>query len=312
MAHSLVLLFLLAACDTFVQQEHCEGTCIADPIPHCIREHDCRYGIDCPAGLDCFPPILGQVACSIPGVDDQRACRWSMPSLDTLALIAGFETRTMSAAVVGGNSPRIEWTAPTNAAFVKCAVFTCNPTVLPRDIRNDADLSPNGQPLLHIANAQACMLDILAPTDSARTSLPLRPVGAGFAPICTPERSYREHVIDFVAAACWAYDHNDIIAASELVPVDLDIARTLLTMPLPTTCGTGVCYEPAQNFFGLCVDGECRPRCADAVDCEFATRAINGIAGASADLCLWECRSVEASSVGVCVPRWPNRSRRLP
>jgi hypothetical protein len=234
------------------------------------------------------------------------ACRWRPPQIDRLALIQGFNTRTMEMQVTPPPGLGFAWTTPQHAAFVACAVFTSNPVFTTREVHNEADDPATSSTVFwQIANADACMLELQA-TDTSRSSLPIDGTQRHAAlPACTADREY-DRVIDFVAAGCWAYDSSTIIAASELVPIAVaDLATVAPAIPADAKClhDNDACYDATHAFFGACFAGKCEPRCTSPEDCEVAGMKLLGRDPAST--CPWECRKVPTSLVGVCVPLAP-------
>jgi hypothetical protein len=209
--------------------------------------------------------------------------------MDTLALSSGFNTPAMDVRIT--QSPlEIAWTTPRDAAFVACAVFTCNPVINTHK---------------RIANAAACMLGLYV-TDASRSSIPIdmghrQPT----EPTCAPDGKYA-CVTDFVAAGCWAFDSNTIIAASDLMELPVaDLTRVAPEIPNDATClrDDDTCYDAAHGFFGACVSGRCEPRCTSAADCEVAGMQLLG--QPASPVCSWECRTMPNSLAGVCAPLTP-------
>jgi hypothetical protein len=294
---------VFAACtSTATSPATCPGSCLADPTPHWICEQ-CSSDTDCPSGLSCVS--RGNTTTSDIGPSESHGCRWLPPALDRGTLIDGFEAPTMEIQIVSRPDVRVAWIPPPQAIYVACAVFTCTPEF----VAGYAQDAANGlsQPR-QIVNADACMLRLYA-TDASALSLPI----AGMPlrtrpPACTiePTTARWERVFDFVAAGCWAYDHDVVVATSELVPLPVaDVADALPELP-GTSCTVDdtPCYhadDSKHSFFGACAAGICQPRCVGTADCEFASETLldRGHA-ASLD---WECRKLSASAAGVCVPR---------
>lgn len=304
MIRAVLLAGVLTGCGPIAATPlHCEGTCVADPAPHCVREA-CRDDIDCPGGLSCGAAPAKATACA--GHFVTTACRWHPPPVDRSALIHGFNTRTMEMHLTPPPDLGFAWTNPRDALFVACAVFTCNPVFTTREVHDEADEPVSSDTMLQqIANADACMLE-LQTTDTSRTSLVIDGTQRQAAPQCMADAPH-DRVIDFVAAGCWAYDSLEVVAASDLVQLTTagQLASVKPAIPAGATCrhDNDACYnadDPAHPFFGACVAGACAPRCTNPQDCEIAGMELLG--RAPTDACAWECRTVSNSLVGVCVP----------
>lgn len=300
--HQLAILLMIGCSSVAPTPVHCDGTCVADPLPHCIID-GCRNDADCPAGLRCDPVDGAATACTERG--PATACRWRPPSIDRLALINGFAARTMELHVQPSPELAFVWTNPRDAMFVACAVFTCNPVVAERQVHDEADEPASSDTTLwQIANAEACLLELYA-ADTSRSSLPIdrREQQAPRSPVCGADQTY-DRVTDFVAAGCWAYDASVIIAASELVPIPVaDLASAMHEVPSDARCPRDgdACYDSVHRFFGACLAGTCQPRCTSPVDCELADAQLLG--RATDGICRWDCQAVSTSLVGVCAPR---------
>ncbi len=280
----------------------CAGICIADPAPHCLR-NDRPGDADCPGGLVHPRAAISGTAC--PGPAEEAACQWRPPPIepfDALMLIDGFAVAPMEMHVTPPPDLAFAWTPPPRAAFVACAIFTCNP-VFEQSAANDSATSQTATS--RITNTGACML-ALQTTTASPSSLPIEaPQQPVPAPVCVIERSYAR-VIDFVAAGCWAYDSTTLIAASRLVPLrPPDLATVLPEVPAQASCPRDQepCYDDAhaRPFFGTCLGGTCQPRCTSAQDCEVASQQLLGRAPDAT--CRWACQTVPtepASLAGVC------------
>lgn len=292
---------LLAACTPDpVLARFCAADCVAnDPAPRWACE-ECQSDADCLAGLTC-------AAAADTGTGARRTCRWMPQSIDSSALTDGFRTRTMDLHVTPPPDLRFEWSAPDSAAFVACAIFRCRPEFAAAYVQDVG----NGPPFpWAIANADRCMLRLYA-TDAAAHSIsiarmPRRDIPSG----CGTSEPRYDDVIDFVAAGCWAYDSNVIVAASELLPLTRDTAAELPELPVSAVCTTDHrgCrddLDATHAYFGACLDGICEPRCMTAADCEDAAAALSshGRGPGAENACGWECLAMPASPVGVCRPR---------
>ena len=310
--HSVLLLCLGACGATTATPSRCATTCVADPQPHCIVDDVCTDDADCPSGLSCSSRDD-----AVGGPLQPKACRWSPPVLDRLALVNGFATQTMALEVTSSPELGLVWMNPRDALFVACAVFTCNPVIRVRanDSGNPSDEPPTGETTLwQIANADACMFELHA-TDTSRSSLPLDgKQRAPETPACSPVPPHDhiyDRVIDFFAAGCWAYDSHEVIAASELVPIAaVDMARVAPTTPVNATCAHeyDLCYDATHQFYGACMAGTCEPRCITAQDCELAATQLLHEPGDTT----WECHPVATSLAGICTPLRPVRRVALP
>lgn len=270
------------------------GGCVEDPRPHCVRSQ-CKTDADCRGGQVCFDSEIGLCARSISScVADTRAFR---PSV----LIDGFDARAMDL-TVDEETLRLTWTSPPDTEFVTCALFTCEPVILPRPQKSESDRDPIDGTLKfqQIANAQACVLE-LATADNSRQSL--RMAGAlttNLGPTCEAQ-STAPSMVSMLAAACWAYDTYDLVAASELVPIHPK-ALPSAGLPQEVDCaqepaGT-LCYEARTRMFGACSDGVCSPRCTSPRDCErWAQRTMPGSAP---EVCEWTCEPIDGNPAGVC------------
>ena len=287
--------------DAFDAPARCAGTCIADPAPHCLRLDDASPA-GCPGGL-VHTRTATATACR--GPDDVRSdtCHWRPPPLepiDTLALIDGFGVPAMELHIAPPPAPAFAWTPPPRAAFMACALFTCQPQV---DRRTSDDPASSLTGPSRIANAGACVLTCEATTASPA----VLPIGARLLPIedaCVPERNF-DRVIAFVTAGCWAYDETAVVAASRLMPLQpADLAGAAPDVPAGDACQRDgdPCYDTrhAHAFFGACLGGACQPRCATAEDCEVAGEQLLGLPAAAR--CEWQCRDMPASRAGVCAP----------
>jgi hypothetical protein len=296
----LVAIAMLVACDDDSRPAPvaCVGTCIADPTPHCVQPVDCVDSADCPAGLVCASAATASESTCRIDADVSRLCRWRSPDLDTAALGFGFGVRSMRVSIQQPNLD-IEWTLPSGAQHVACAVFTCNPVF--RDRLGDPNgSSPTGEPLSYIANAEACIREF-AISDSSRLSVPLGDRHL-FPDRCVAVGSL-EPVIDFVAAGCWAYDDHEVIAASDLVEIaPEEYARVADDFEVNLDCATdGVdCFDADRRFFGRCSAGSCQPPCTSAEDCDLAAQALGE---PPSETCDWECRPREGGVAGDCVRR---------
>jgi hypothetical protein len=305
MRHSAAFLILLIGCeDTAPTPQSCSGMCVSDPVGHCITQDGCTSDLDCPSGLTCGPELAESVCSTEPGM----RCRWRRQEVNRLALIEGFHADSMETRVVNDPQTQFQWNAPSNAKYIACAVFSCNPVVLPRigssesdrpavDSYTDAGVESNSSLL---ANAPACVLHLQL-TGAARQTLP---ISAGIprlpGAVCTPQGTYTR-VMEFLAGACWAYDDFHIIAASELVRID---PATLVDgdprIPTDARCLNpgDECY--ADGYFGRCVGTECMPRCMTPQDCEAAATVY--LKEPASPTCRWECPKPFPSDslVGVC------------
>jgi hypothetical protein len=278
----------------------CAGACIADPAPHCLSPGDASSP-RCPGGL-IHAPALG-TACKGPDAAQIDACRWRPPPLapiDALALIDGFAVLPMEMHVAPLPAPSFVWTPPPSAAFVACALFTCQPEI---DRGDPDDLASSVIGPSRIANAGACVLALEA-TAASPASLPIGDQALPIGDACRPEHSF-DRVIAFLAAGCWAYDATAIIAASRLVPLQpADLGDAEPAVPDRADCSRDgdTCYDASglHPFFGACLGGTCQPRCATADDCDVA--AVHLLGQPVADTCRWRCREMPTSRAGVCEP----------
>lgn len=287
-------LALLAACTPDpVLTRFCASDCVAnDPAPRWACG-ECRSDADCLAGLTC-------AAAAKAGLGAPRTCRWMPQKIDSSVLTDGFRTQTMQLHVTAPPDIRFEWSAPDNAAYVACAIFRCRPEFATAYVQDVG----NGPPFpWAIANADRCMLRLYATDASAHsisiTRMPQRAIPSG----CGPAEPRYDDVIDFVAAGCWAYDSNVIVAASELLPLTSDTTAELPEVPASAVCATDYTgcrddRDAARAFFGVCLGGICEPRCMTAADCEDTATATSS--RGRSDACGWECRMMPASPVGVC------------
>ena len=294
----LVTTIALFGCEEKLQPVRCRDvdTCIADPRPHCVRMNGCQDDSDCPSGLAC-PEDNESTACAEP---PGRLCVWIRPRIEALALVSGFATRSMMLEVKTSPKLELSWENPRDALFVACGVFTCNPVVKDRDVQNDADKTADDHTLQTIANVDSCLLEHYV-TDSSRSGLALGANEETPKPACAATTLFNP-VIDFLAAACWAYDDNRIVAASDLVEIPYDAARDVLPDIPTTSCAVDdrACFEPTARFFGMCRAGVCQPRCSSAADC---ARAASDLLGRPlGTTCEWTCRDVPTSTAGVCEP----------
>lgn len=242
----------------------CDTKCAADQA-----QCTCTDDADCWSGLSCL-----DVATLDARIPQSKTCRWN-PQPNRQALIIGFGSQTMGLEVTHSPGLGLRWTSPEDTRFVACAIFTCNPAFRerPHDTGNPSDEAPtNETKLLQIANANACMFEPHI-SDASRTTISLsggeQPLGAKPTLACPPVE-ISERVIDFLAAGCWAYDTNQVIAASELVPIAAaDIANVEPSLSVGTRCERDAdpCYDAEHQFFGSCLETRCAPRCVDDANC---------------------------------------------
>jgi hypothetical protein len=75
----------------------CDGTCVADPVPHCVQSDPCRDTSSCPSGLTCAAELSVMRGPCSTAEDAARRCRWRT-GIDTTALAVGFGAQPFLAA----------------------------------------------------------------------------------------------------------------------------------------------------------------------------------------------------------------------
>jgi hypothetical protein len=159
--------------------------------------------------------------------------------------------------------------------------------------------------LWYIANADTCMIEYHV-NDTPRASLMFEDMRSP-RDSDTCQKVPDDHpAIDFLAAGCWAFDFDQVIAATDLVAIaPVDLANVISNVPADATClrDTDACHDATHQFFGSCLAGRCEPRCVTTLDCEVAaTEVLREPPGTTAR----DCISVGTSHrnlAGVCTPR---------
>lgn len=307
---AVALACCLAACGP--NTEHCDvpdtGSAAAQDVEICVRHSEekpacvsgdepCETGGQCTDGLTCAT-VVAQDPCSTE-LDDGCRCRpIAFGRLSTgfrrLALQQGFAVGGMPSAVDTAEvPPRLTWQAPKDARLVACALFSCAPS-----FRNSGCSPTHETALFTIDNFEQCVLLFGA----FPATQPGFVIGAESAyqagPHCGPPEA-GPRVVTELAAGCWAYDTTSIIAASELHPIRGSLLAGLPGLPQDGACPIdgAACYDASADVFGICLGGDCRPRCRSRVDC-----SLGASSPATDGTCGWSCRDVPGQELGACVP----------
>lgn len=259
------------------------GSCVSDPAGHCVSKETCDDDGDCPAGTECR--IERANAC---GANIGTTCHPRyVTHFDELSLIVHFGVPAMEIGLAD-NDPVVTWQAPASAVAVACALFACAPQF-------ETGLDGNG-PMIEEASFDRCaVLFHAAAPDRGTFALDSENDVGEYEATCADARTY-DRVFEDLLAGCWAYDAFHLIAASRLIRIPPErVSHPDLPQPIvcPDLEGAGPpCFIAANQTFGLCWDGVCRPRCLQPSDC--APTSTPG------EACLWACEPLADSLVGVC------------
>ncbi len=296
--HALAWLFLLGCTVHSPIDPDCAGTCLADPLPRCLRTSQCASDNDCPRGAECD---YAQHHCI--AVQERTA--------DFRLLQTAFEIGSMSLDLeeVGGKSVA-HWVAPNSTVeLVTCTVYSCRPEVR-------ADVVDQHR---EIANYEKCaLLESGRYVTIARSKQGDFDLSGGRAPqaIRPPDEqcsgaipSTRGLASDLLVG-CLAYDATHLVAASPLrpvrpgtvtLPVPVDVDERPVVIPEDATCAHDFdpCYDAEQNRFGSCYEGACRRRCIDTPECRRPTIAGRELEIAKTSYCVQG--PLSSDRIGVCV-----------
>jgi len=256
--------------------------------------------------------------------DKDISCRPAPPQgFNALALRDGFLVPEFDLTLDETGQPTFVWTPPARAELVSCAVFRCPPI-----FAGSGETTADGlRALQTIYNFASCAL-IHRVVRADKGSFVLARQGDEYPcgdrePVCEPSTTSSAPALwTKLTAGCWAYDFSRVVEASTLISLRPDqvagltdpapscdgpdqVSNQKMQVPEAGCDGSGrrgkECYAESTASFGTCLDGECRPRCVTALDCELAT--TDGTPpDTDAGVCAWECLDVENGPLGVCSP----------
>jgi hypothetical protein len=251
------------------------GTCVEDPVNHCVTTSPCGSSTDCLAGLGCFPvraadtrtapPPVGKLPGPYAASPQNSVCR--LPTSDDMpldTLVNGFGAALLNVSQVEMGSPgTYSFDAPSGVNVVSCAIFVCSPEV-----------GPGPDNAVEITNFDEC---VVASTTSLHASAGFD-VGSPVLPYTKPkldpsaacpaaEDKTKPWVVSVLELGCWGYGETSVTAASLLVP----LSPSLVNIPdlVVAQCADKDGYSCVldDGSFGTCSAGACRVRCIRPQDC---------------------------------------------
>jgi hypothetical protein len=175
---------------------------------------------------------------------------------------------------------KIEWSAPSDTAVVRCALFWCAPKFKAVDGASDAP----GANRREITNFSDCAISY-DDTRGAGGSLELRSIGrkgmdAGAFEGKIPDKMRVEGTAVVFAIGCWSFSEIDVNGATLLIPYfPSEIGSSLVSLGISPDCSQKregvdvVCevkdVESRPAAVGWCVaNGECVPLCKVCAECQ--------------------------------------------
>ncbi|NJK31232.1 MAG: hypothetical protein HC927_01795 [Deltaproteobacteria bacterium] len=176
----------------------------------------------------------------------------------------------------GSCQQTLDWTAPAEARYVACALFTCPPVIA--EIMDSASAQATGPAIINFDRCVAAHALVSQPAGSFDWR---DPSNYYVPPESKCSSSASQMHVSALLVGCWAYDEWRLIGATKLfslAPVDIVDAQDLLANgDEQGPCSpddvkqTRSCLLAGELTFGTCAEFDsgraCLPRCLDNGDC---------------------------------------------